>query len=135
MSNRKYEVYKTVERTTASNRANEARVLNEAALRLERCQLNWNEEGAPEEMIEALKYNQRIWTILQCAIVSPDCPLPEPTRMNMLRLSAFIDRQIFKAMASPAPELLQPIIEINQGLAKGLSAKPKQTIRPILVKT
>ena len=125
MNNHKYNSYKNVERLVSSNRLTEARALSEAALRLARCRLNWEGEDHEAQLDEALRFNQRVWTVLQAAVTSPDCPLPDSTRLKMLRLSAFIDKQIFRALAAPAPELLLPIIEINQGLARGLRTKPK----------
>jgi hypothetical protein len=43
--------------------------------------------------------------------------------LNLLRLSAFVDRQIFAVLADPAPERLQSIIDVNLSLAAGLRKK------------
>jgi flagellar protein FlaF len=126
MNSNKYDVYKKVERLTCSNRENEARVLTTGALKLESCLENIDSKDGRLDLHEALKYNQMIWTIFQSALMAPDCPWPPEARSNMLKLSSFIDQQIFRAMASPSPENLAPIIEINHGLAKGLRANPKR---------
>jgi len=42
----------------------------------------------------------------------------------MLRLIAFIDRRIFETMASPAPEKLTTVININNNIAAGLRGSP-----------
>ncbi|MFH1136667.1 MAG: flagellar biosynthesis regulator FlaF [Pseudomonadota bacterium] len=137
MSNYKLKAYNVVEKMHRTARENEARALSEGALRLERVLDDWDPQDKREELNEALRFNQRIWTIFQTAVVADDCPLPLELRRNMLQLSAFIDKQIFKAMASPLPGYVTPIININRGLAKGLrAAPPKQySFRPIQVKS
>jgi len=119
-----YEKYKTMERLTCSARENEARVLTQGAILLERCREDLEQSRKDGDLGEALSYNQRVWTILQAALTAQDCPLPIHTRRNMLKLSLWVDRQIFKAMAAPSDDVLAEIIEINQGIAKGLRTKP-----------
>ena len=70
---------------------------------------------------EALKYNQRIWTIFQAELLNPENPLPKQIRQDILSLSAFIDKRIFEVMAFPSPEKLNAIININLNLAAGLN--------------
>jgi flagellar protein FlaF len=69
---------------------------------------------------EALKYNQRIWTIFQAELGREDNPLPDHIKLDLLRLSSFIDKRIFEAMGSPAPEKLNILIKINENIAAGL---------------
>ena len=130
MTNQGYNSYKKVERMTGSTRLQEARVLTEAALRLEKCLDDWGGDGHKDRLFDALRYNQKVWSVLQVALLAEDCPLPENMRVNLLRVSSFITKQIFRAMARPQLELLRPIIEINIGLAKGLRAKPSQPVEP-----
>ena len=114
------EAYQTVDRTTMSGRETEARVLSQAALKLKDCQDNWNDEGRSTKLDEALKYNQRIWSIFQSELAKEDNPLPRQLKQDLLRLGAFIDRRIFETMAYPAPEKLTVVININQNIAAGL---------------
>ena len=114
------EAYQTVDRTTMSGRETEARVLSQAALKLKDCQDNWDAEDRNEKLDEALKYNQRIWSILQGELAKEDNPLPRQLKQDLLRLGAFIDRRIFETMAYPAPEKLTVVININQNIAAGL---------------
>ena len=114
------EAYQTVDRTTMSGRETEARVLSQAALKLKDCQDNWDAEDRSEKLDEALKYNQRIWSILQGELAKEDNPLPRQLKQDLLRLGAFIDRRIFETMAYPAPEKLTVVININQNIAAGL---------------
>ncbi|MBF0531080.1 MAG: flagellar biosynthesis regulator FlaF [Deltaproteobacteria bacterium] len=127
MPDPRLDAYKKVERITSTPRQTEARVLTTGAIKLGTCLENWDAENRKEVLNEALKYNRRVWTVFQCAVTSPDCPLPDNLRLNILKLSAYIDKQIFKALARPSPELLSSIIEINLGLAKGLNATPPRT--------
>lgn len=123
MYKRNVEIYKKVEKTTSSQRETEARVLTQGALKLKWCQENWNSEERRKLLAEALKYNQQIWSIFQADLLSGKSPLPENLRQNLLRLSVFVDKQIFQVMAYPSPDKLTPIINVNLGLAAGLEKK------------
>ena len=114
------EVYQSIDRATMSDRETEARVLTEAAVKLKTCQENWNAEDRNPKLDEALRYNQRIWSIFQGELAKEDNPLPKQLRHDLLSLGAFIDRRIFETMAYPAPEKLTAIININQNIAAGL---------------
>ena len=114
------EAYQNVDRMTMSGRETEARVLSQAALKLKDCQDNWNDENRSTKLDEALKYNQRIWSIFQSELAKEDNPLPRQLKQDLLRLGAFIDRRIFETMAYPAPEKLTVVININQNIAAGL---------------
>jgi len=114
------EAYQAVDRTTMSGRETESRVLAQAALKLKDCQDNWDAEDRNAKLDEALKYNQRIWSIFQSELTREDNPLPGPLKQDLLRLGAFIDRRIFETMAFPAPEKLTAVININQNISAGL---------------
>ena len=120
MYNRALDAYKTVEKTTVSGRETEARVLTEAALKLRTCQKQWDDQNSAERLDEALSYNQRIWTIFQTELSKEENPLPDNIKLDLLRLSAFIDKRIFEIMAYPDPEKLTIIIKINENIAAGL---------------
>ena len=106
--------YKQVDKTTISGRETEARVLTEAALKLKRCQDNWNAAERDNTLDDALRYNQKIWSLFQGELEQEDNPLPRKLRVDILRLAAFIDRRIFEIMAYPSPEKLTIVININQ---------------------
>jgi flagellar protein FlaF len=116
--------YKQVDRTTTSGRETEARVLTEAAQRLKRCQDNWNSNQREEMLDDALRYNQKIWSLFQSELTQDSNPLPKKLRIDILRLAAFIDKRIFEIMAFPSPEKLTIVININQNLAAGLRGSP-----------
>jgi flagellar biosynthesis activator protein FlaF len=118
------EAYKTVDKTTMSGRETEARVLTQAALKLKDCQDNWSAKDRDEKLDEALKYTQRIWSIFQGELSRKENPLPRELKINLLRLSSFVDKQIFETMSYPSPEKLTAVININQNIAAGLRGSP-----------
>ena len=120
MYNKALNAYKSVEKTTVSGRETEARVLTEAASKLRSCQKDWNSDNRRELLDEALNYNQRIWTIFQAELGKQDNPLPDNIKLDLLRLSSFVDKRIFEVLAYPAPEKLNIIIKINENIAAGL---------------
>jgi flagellar protein FlaF len=112
--------YKTVQKITSSGREIEALVLTRAAQILAEVQNNWDAPDRDELLDEALRYNQRIWSIFQGELLKEDNPLPRQLRADILSLSAFIDRRIFEVMASPDPGKLNVIVNINLNIAAGL---------------
>lgn len=103
-----------------SGRETEARVLTQAALKLVDCQNNWDTEDNKKRLDDALKYNQRIWSIFQVEVSKADNPLPDQIKNNIIMLSRFIDKRIFDTMAFPEKEKLTILIKINQNIAAGL---------------
>lgn len=118
------EAYRTVQKTTMSGREIEAAVLTKGAMLLKECQNTWEDNSIRAKLDEALKYNQKIWSIFQSELAKDDNPLPQEIRSNILSLSAFIDRRIFEVMAFPTSEKLDIIININLNLAAGLRNQP-----------
>ena len=116
----KLDTYRKNQVTMSSPREIEAMALTLGAQKLTDCRDNWESENRKEMLEEALKFNQKLWTIFQADLGGPDSLLPTDLRLNLLRLSAYIDRQIFLIMAQPAPEKLTGIININLSIAKGL---------------
>ncbi len=72
-------------------RSTEAWALGEASRRLALA-AKMNDGG--EALREALRLNQRLWSIFQAALSEPDCPLPKDVRDNVLTLSLMIDRHV-----------------------------------------
>jgi flagellar biosynthesis activator protein FlaF len=116
--------YQEVERETLSGRETEARVLTKGAQKLQDCQKNWDREDRDSMLEEAIKYNQRIWSIFQVELARDDNPLPKQLRADLLRLSAFIDKRILETIAFPGPEKLTAVININRNIAAGLRQSP-----------
>ena len=112
--------YQSVDKETMSGRETEARVLTQGALKLLDCQRHWDAPDRKRRLDDALRYNQRIWSIFQVEVSKPDNPLPDNIKRNILYLSRFIDQRIFDTMAFPEMRKLDIVIKINQNLAAGL---------------
>jgi flagellar protein FlaF len=117
--------YESVDKATQTGREIEAAVLTKAAVKLKECQDNWDAPNRDHKLDEALKYNQRIWSIFQSELSRDDHEMPKKLRLDILRLAAFIDKRIFETMAFPAPEKLDIVININNNLAAGLRGSPE----------
>ena len=118
------QAYETVSKKTMSGREIEATVLSKAARKLKECQENWDAKDRNEKLNAALKYNQLVWSIFQSELNKDDNPLDKQLKLDLLRLSAFIDRRIFESMADPSPEKLNIVIDINNNIAAGLRENP-----------
>ena len=118
--------YESVNNMTIPGRGIEAVVLTKAARKLRECQDNWENDNHDQKLEEALKYNQRIWSIFQAELVKDNHPLPKSLRSDILKLSTFIDRRIFETMASPTSDKLNIVIRINENLAAGLRGSPSE---------
>ena len=116
--------YQSVQNETISGRETEARVLSKAALKLKKCQENWDSETRQTELEEAFEYNHQIWSIFQSELTKPDHPMDKELRQNILNLSVFIEGRIYDTRAYPDPEKLTAIININNSLATGLRTSP-----------
>ena len=117
--------YESVGKATQSGREIEAAVLTKAAVKLKECQDSWDAPDRDQKLDEALKYNQRIWSIFQSELSRDDHEMPKKLRLDILRLAAFIDKRIFETMAFPEPGKLNIVININNNLAAGLRGSPE----------
>ncbi|MFH1985912.1 MAG: flagellar biosynthesis regulator FlaF [Pseudomonadota bacterium] len=115
--------YQTVNKSTMPGKETEAAVLNQAAVRLKNSIGNWMNTPAQQRLLDdALRYNQRIWTIFQGELADEANPLPKKLKRDLLQLSAFIDRRTFEIMAFPEPAKVTILIDINNNIAAGLRA-------------
>ncbi len=108
---------------TEEARELEAALLVRAALMLKECQDGWGGEGHESRLDDALKFNQRLWTVFQSELVADDNPLPEEVRRNLLNLSWFVDKRTFETLASPEAGKLKVLIDINRHIAEGLAGQ------------
>lgn len=128
MYNNAAQAYQSVEKATLSGRQIEAKVLTNAAIKLKKCQDNWDAADRDANLNDALKVNQKIWSIFQTELSAEDNPLPKKLRSDLLRLSLFIDRRIMDIMAFPEPEKLTAVININNNIAAGLRGKATEDV-------
>ncbi|WP_126444181.1 flagellar biosynthesis regulator FlaF [Sulfuricystis multivorans] len=116
------DAYRSVEKATLSGRDLEASVLLKAAQKLVEAQHRLADEKDLQTLDEALRYNQRVWTLFQSEISESANPLPEEIKTNLLALIGFIDRRTYALMAEPKPDRIDVLIEINRNIAGGLQA-------------
>lgn len=116
--------YNTVNKESMSPRQLEAAILNRAAAMLKAVQDKWDAADREQKLDEALKYNQKLWSVFQADLASDENPLPKKLREDILSLSLFIDRRTFELMAKPEKEKVSVLININQNIAMGLNAVP-----------
>jgi flagellar protein FlaF len=119
--------YESGTKSAPSGRELEAAALYKAARQLEACRRDWGAPDPDQQLEDALRFNQRLWTFFQGEISADDCALPRELRRNLLMLSAFIDRRTFEVIAAPSPDALQALIGINREVAAGLSTHAAQT--------
>lgn len=106
-------------------RENEATLLIKAASQLQRVREHWVEEQS--ELIDALTYNRKIWTVFAASAAEIQHPLPLEIKQNIANLALFIFKRTTEIEAVPAPEKLDSLININRQIAAGLFQKPVET--------
>jgi len=89
---------------------------------LRHVQAHWSAPERDKSLEAALRYNQRLWTFFQVALLDVANPLPRNVKDEVLRLSAFVDRRIFDTLAFPSADKLNILIAINTNIAAGLKA-------------
>ena len=96
------EVYSRAQVAALTDREAEAAVLMKAAAMMKHVQTHWSSAERDQNLEKALRYNQRLWTYFQVALLDENNPLPQQIKENVLRLSAFVDRRVFEVLAYPA---------------------------------
>ena len=71
---------------------------------------------------EALKFNQRLWTLIQSTLADDGDNIPVAIRTSLLDLSIFIDRRTISALTTPNAEKLDALVDININISRGLTA-------------
>jgi flagellar biosynthesis regulator FlaF len=118
----KHDAYKTHQRGHETDREIEARALLTCASQLDAAARG---QGNDKKFYnDAIKTNQRLWTIFQVALCDPGNPLPVELKNVLLNLSCYVDKISFRALAEFKPPLLANLIDINRSIAAGLSKKP-----------
>lgn len=112
--------YTTMHKENLTGRELEASVLSRAGLMLKQVQDNWNAPGRDDKLLEAVKFNQKVWSFFQAELSDPENPMPKKLREDILNLSIFIDKRLFETLAFPDPEKLSIVIDINFNIAAGL---------------
>ena len=109
-----------MQKEVLSGRELEASVLSRAGIMLKQVQENWDAVDRNQKLLDAVKFNQKVWSFFQAELSDPENPLPKNLREDILNLSIFIDKRLFEVLAFPEPEKLSIIIDINFNIAAGL---------------
>lgn len=123
-----YDIYRKAEQANLTGKDLEVAVLVKGARLLRECQKCWSsldQRQRLNQLGEACRYNQRIWSVFQTEALREENPLPSDLKRNILLLSGFIDKKLMDALAYPGPEKLTQIIDINLNIAAGLRGSPE----------
>lgn len=126
MLNSAANAYNKISKEAMSPRQLEAAVLNRAAAMLKSVQDNWDDQDHEQRLDDALRYNQKLWSVFQTELTSPANLLPKKLREDILSISLFIDRRSFDLMAYPDRDKITALITINQNIAAGLNTTPQK---------
>ena len=75
---------------------------------------------ARDEILDAVRLNWRLWTIIQAEQYDPDCTTEKSIREGLLNLSNFVDKRSLDLLARPNPTKLEVLINVNRNIAAGL---------------
>ena len=121
MQNQAAKAYQQVGRQTTSPRELEANLLSKSASNLQRLKDEWDTQTR-NDLSSALLFNRRLWTVFVSSATREDSFLPIDLRENIANLGIFIMKQTVALQASPGPQKLDVLININRQLAAGLRA-------------
>ncbi len=113
--------YAKTAKEMAGPRELEARLLLQAAARLQAVHDSWKDK--PSGLDQALTYNRRLWTVFLDALTRDDNQLPQKLRENLKTLGAFVMCETFSLMTKPQPKYLASLIKINRRIAAGLRGR------------
>ena len=103
--------------------------LIEMARRLDSAIQVWEQE--PDALLNAVRLNWRLWTIIQAELLEPECQVPQEIRQNLLNLSNFIDKRSVELISKPHPDKIAVLVNINRQIGAGLLGNPsEETLAP-----
>lgn len=114
--------YQRTTQQTANPRDLEANLLARLASRLQQIRDTWPAHF--DQLEETLNKNRKVWSIFVSAVTKDESPLPDPVRQNIANLGIFVMGQTYELMASPSPEKLDALININRQISAGLRERP-----------
>lgn len=116
--------YARVSQTGLSPREVEAAALIKAAARLQAVRDNW--EARAGELGDALRFNQKLWTILVTSVTDRNSPVPSEISQNIVNLGLFVFSHTITVQIEPEAAKLGVLVNINRELAAGLRAPVSQ---------
>lgn len=110
--------YQQTRRAVVTGRDLESMLLLKAAAQLQAVRDHW--DSRRDELVAALTYNRKLWTVLIDLILRPDNPLPQEDKNNLFNISLFIFKHTMAVHAAPSAEALEPLVSVNRAIAEGL---------------
>jgi flagellar protein FlaF len=77
-------------------------------------------DATRDQILDAVRLNWRLWTIIQAEQSAPECMTERSVREGLLNLSNFVDRRSVELLAQPDSGKLDVLISINRNIAAGL---------------
>lgn len=115
--------YASTGKIAPSQRQLEAHALLKAASQLESARDRWTPQ-LDGDLDEALLFNRKLWTVFAAEAADGRDRLPDDLRNGIGSLAVFVFKRTFELLASPEPNRIDVLIEINRNLAAGLMARP-----------
>jgi flagellar protein FlaF len=112
--------YASMAQKTGNPRELEAQLLLRAAAKMK--VVSEDAAASREQIIDAIRYNRRLWTVFADTVSKSENPLPDVIKQNITSLALFIMRQSIAAEAEPNAQRLAVLISINREIAAGLAA-------------
>ncbi|MDX2109234.1 MAG: flagellar biosynthesis regulator FlaF [Verrucomicrobiota bacterium] len=127
-STRNLATYRQVQKETLSGRSLEAAVLGKAAARMRKGLDLWELDGKEKELIDALKYNLRVWDVFHSDWEGHECTLPDDMRNDLLRLSIYVHKSVLEMIAYPNSSKINSLALVNESLSAGLMGRTAMPI-------
>ena len=118
--------YSRTQKQTANPRELESQLLLRAGARIQAIIDGVTTD--PAEILDALNYNRRLWTILLSAVMEPDNALPLDVRQNFANLAIFVIGQTKSLEMKPDVAKMPMLVRFCRDIAQGLrSVAPAET--------
>ncbi len=110
--------YQQTRRAVVSGRDLESMLLLKAAARLQAVRDGWDERQG--ELLGALTYNRKLWTVLIDLILRPNNPLDDAVKQNLANIAIFIFKHTIEIEAAPDADKVGTLVDLNRTIAEGL---------------
>jgi flagellar protein FlaF len=84
--------------------------------------------NAHPDMVKALDWNRRLWSVLSSDCGAAGNGLPKPLRAQIISLSLFVSR--FSSAVIKGEDTADTLIEINRNIMEGLAARARPAAVP-----
>lgn len=110
--------YSRTQKQTANPRELESQLLLRAGARIQAIIDGVTTD--PAEILDALNYNRRLWSILLAAVMEPDNALPREVRENFANLAIFVVSQTKSLELNPDVARMPMLVRFCREIAQGL---------------